>query len=113
MLQKELKDPRLEGMISITGVDVTRDNSYATCYVTVLDMADDESEEARERQEQVIEGLTSAAGMIRREIGKNMRLRRVPELTFKIDRSMEYGRHIDEVIRSLDIKPEDEDDHEE
>ena len=44
----------------------------------------------------------SAKGIIRKEIGKQMKLRHVPELTFRIDRSMEYGRHIDEVIKKLE-----------
>ncbi|MBQ1490048.1 MAG: 30S ribosome-binding factor RbfA [Eubacterium sp.] len=105
MLLKDLKDPRLTGMISVSGVDVTRDNSYATCYITVLDITGG-SPEAAEKEQQVLEGFQSAEGMIRREIGRNMKLRRIPELTFKIDHSMDYGRHIDEVIRSLENENE-------
>ncbi len=107
MLLKDLKDPRLEGMISISGVDVTRDGSYATCFVTVLDLTGKEDEK-EEKERQVLEGLTSAAGMIRTEIGKELKLRHVPELIFRMDHSMEYGRHIDEVIRGLDIKHDEE-----
>ena len=105
MLLRELKDPRLSGMISISDVDVTKDNSYATCYVTVLTASQDE-EAVRKEEEQVIEGLDSAKGLIRKEIGKQMKLRHAPELIFKIDRSMEYGRHIDEVIKKLGIDDE-------
>lgn len=101
MLLRELKDPRLSGMISISDVDVSKDNSYATCYVSVLTTSKDE-EAVRKEEEQVIDGLDSAKGIIRKEIGKQMKLRHVPELTFRIDRSMEYGRHIDEVIRNLE-----------
>ncbi len=106
MLLRELKDPRLSGMISISDVDVTKDNSYATCYVTVLTASQDE-EAVRKEEEQVIEGLDSAKGLIRKEIGKQMKLRHAPELIFKIDRSMEYGRHIDEVIKKLGIDDEE------
>lgn len=106
MLLRELKDPRLSGMISISDVDVTKDNSYATCYVTVLTTSKDE-EAVRKEEEQVIEGLDSAKGLIRKEIGKQMKLRHAPELIFKIDRSMEYGRHIDEVIKKLGIDDEE------
>ena len=105
MLLKDLKDPRLDGMISISGVDVTRDNSYATCYITVLDTGGELSKEERELD--VLEGFESAEGMIRREIGRNMKLRRIPELIFKIDHSMDYGRHIDEVIKTLEYNNDD------
>lgn len=105
MILRELKDPRLSGMISLSGVEVTKDNSYATCYITVLTTSKDE-ETVRKEEEQVIKGLESAKGLIRKEIGKEMKLRHVPELLFKIDRSMEYGRHIDEVIKSLEIDNE-------
>ena len=100
MLLRELKDPRLSGMISISDVEVTRDNSYATCYVTVLDLSGDE--EARQKREQdVLDGLNSAKGVMRKKIGRLMKLRRIPELQFRLDKSMDYGRRIDEVIRSL------------
>ena len=100
MLQRELKDPRLDGMISITAVDVTNDGSYATVYVTVFEPGADEAK-VSERQAEVIEALERAKGVLRREIGKSMKLRHTPELIFKIDRSLEYGRHMDEVIEGV------------
>lgn len=107
MLLREIKDPRLSsGMISISEVNVTSDGSYATCYVTVLSLSKDE-EARREEEEQVLEGLRSARGMMRNEIGKQIKLRHVPELIFKIDHSMDYGRHISEVIESLGDKDEE------
>lgn len=117
MLMNEVKDPRLAGrMISITGVEVTSDNSYATCYYTFLspsaagsDLNADADEAAIEERREVAEGLKKASGLIRREVGREIKIRRVPELIFKLDTSMEYGRHIDKVIRELDIpKEEDE-----
>ena len=107
MLMKDLKDPRLEGFISISEVEVTRDGSYATCYVTVLDQTKSE-EEKLAKEEAVIAGLNSAKGKMRTEIGRLIKMRRAPELIFKMDRSMDYGRHIDEVLSGLDIKPADE-----
>jgi len=109
MLLREIKDPRLSGMISISDVDVTSDGSYATCYVTVLSFTKDEEEKKKE-EDSVLEGLNSAKGLMRKEIGHNIKLRHVPELIFKIDRSMDYGRHIDEVIHKL---TEDEGDKDE
>lgn len=104
MLLKGIKDPRLAGrMISITGVDVTSDGSYATCYITVFATSGSDAELNGE----VLEGLHSASGLFRSEIGKQLRIRHTPELIFKIDSSMEYGRHIEEVLSTLDIRPEE------
>lgn len=107
MLLREIKDPRLSsGMISISDVDVTSDGSYATCFVTVLTVGKDE-EAKREEEEQVLEGLKSAKGLIKKEIGRQIKLRHIPELIFKLDTSMEYGRHISEVINKLGIDHEE------
>lgn len=107
MLLREIKDPRLSsGMISISDVDVTSDGSYATCYVTVLTAGKDE-EAKREEEEQVLAGLKSAKGLIKKEIGRQIKLRHIPELIFKLDTSMEYGRHISEVINKLGIDHEE------
>ena len=108
MLLTEIKDPRLAGkMISVTGVDVTSDGSYATCYVTVMGSSKEGTEEAEAEKQSVLDGLKSAAGLIRKEVGRQVKVRHTPELIFKIDSSMEYGRHINKVIDSLDIKPEE------
>ncbi|MFR2965178.1 MAG: 30S ribosome-binding factor RbfA [Anaerovoracaceae bacterium] len=93
MLLHQVKDPRLSSMISISGVDVTSDGSYATCYVSVLDMSKNE-EERREHEKEILAGLKSASGLFRKEIGRSVRMRRVPELLFKMDTSAEYGRHM-------------------
>ncbi len=107
MILREIKDPRLSsGMISVSEVKVTSDGSYATCYVTVLSVGKTEEEKTHE-EEQVLEGLRSAKGMLRAEVGRQIKLRHVPELIFKIDHSMEYGRHISEVIESLGIDHEE------
>lgn len=107
MLLREIKDPRLSsGMISISDVDVTSDGSYATCYVSVLSVNKDEDAKTQE-EEQVIEGLKSAKGLFKKEIGKQVKLRHIPELIFKIDSSMEYGRHISEMINKLGIDNEE------
>lgn len=111
LLLRELKDPRLSAMISVTAVEVTSDGSYATVYVSVLGMDADEEKAALQQQE-TLDALASAKGFIRREIGRQIKLRHVPELIFKIDRSMEYGRHIDKIISGLDIRHDDEDEEE-
>lgn len=87
ILLHRLKNPRVESArVSITDVEVTRDLRHATIFVSVLG---DE-----EQQEGAIEGLRSASGYIRSEVGKAIQLRAVPELHFKLDKSLEKGANI-------------------
>ncbi len=106
MLLNGVKDPRLSGIVSISGVSVTRDGSYATCYVTVLQTEADPAVRA-EKETEVLTGLESAKGLFKREMGRQLQVRRLPELIFRMDHSMDYGRHITEILDTLDI-PEDE-----
>lgn len=104
MLISGVKDPRLAGgMLSISGVHVTSDGSYATCYVSILELSSD-AEKRKKDEADVLAGLQSAKGLFKREIGRQIKLRHIPELLFKIDESMEYGRHITEIIDTLDIE---------
>ncbi|MBQ9016270.1 MAG: 30S ribosome-binding factor RbfA [Firmicutes bacterium] len=105
MLLHGLKDPRLHSLISITAVDVTSDYSYATVYFTVLGAKAGEGED---EMADVAAGFESSKGFIRRRIGSELRLKHTPELIFKADRSEEYGRHIDEIIDTLEYHNEDE-----
>ena len=94
MLLREIKDPRLsDGMVSITDVEVTRDGSYAKVFLTVYAAEGDTEANAR-----AIEGMEHCKGLIKREIGRRMDLRRVPELLFEIDTSFEYGMRMDALI---------------
>jgi ribosome-binding factor A len=97
ILHLELNDPGLKKMTSVTGVEVTRDLSYATIYVSIF--------VNKEEQKKVLEALGRATGFVRLEIGKRIRLRHVPEIEFKLDHSMEYGAHIENVLRGLHSKP--------
>ena len=100
MLQYELKDPRLGGMISVSAVEVTRDLSYATVYLMVF--GDNLTDEATpERKKEVLAALDGAKGLIRRRVAEEVQLRRAPELVFKVDESMEYAAHMDAVLDSL------------
>jgi ribosome-binding factor A len=100
------KDPRLTSrIISITGVEVTRDGSYATVYVSPVCLADENREEV---YSEVLEGFRSAAGTLRTKVSRDIKLRYTPELIFKLDTSMDYGRHIDSILETLDIR-DDED----
>lgn len=102
LLLREIKDPRLSGIVSVTAVEVTEDGSYATVYISKL--AGKASEEiSAEEKEDVLAALRSAKGLIRHEIGKQIKLRHVPDLLFKMDTSLEYGRHITKLIHELGI----------
>ena len=81
---------------------MTRDGSYATCYLSLL--ADTQDAEAKKQAEdEVLAGLASAKGVIKKEISKQVKVRHIPELIFKMDHSMDYGRHIDEILDSMDF----------
>lgn len=103
MLLRELKDPRLSGMVSITSVDVSSDGSYATVYLSVFVGSDEDKEK---KEEDVLAAMRSSKGLIKREIGNHVKVRHIPELTFKMDTSLEYGRHIDELIDEVVKKDE-------
>ena len=91
MIQSELKDPRVKGLISITKVTITKDLKFCKVYVSVMG-AD---------KEEVIQGIKSGAGYMRKELGNRVQIRILPELQFVIDDSIEYGAHIDKVIRDI------------
>ena len=100
MLLSDLKDPRLNSMISITDVEVTRDNSYATVFFSPLGVTGSD-EELKAHQDEVMDAFNSAKGFIRNRIGRELKLRHTPELIFKVDHSEEYSRHIEDIIRTL------------
>ena len=81
-LIRTVKDPRVHGLISITRVDTTTDLRYCRVYVSVLDHSD---------VKEVVKGLKSAAGYLRRELGRVLTLRYTPELQFIEDDSIERG----------------------
>ena len=93
MLRGDLKDPDISPITSVTAVDVTSDGSYATVYLSI--MGTDEEKKA------TVAALKRASGFIRNSIGKAVKIRHVPELTFKIDTTLEYGMHISKLIDDL------------
>ena len=103
MLLTEVKDPVIkENWVSISAVDVTNDGSYATCYISVLGTGK-EGFATDEKKEEIIAAFNRAKGLFKREIGKQIQLRRVPELIFKIDNAQEYGQHMDNIINNLNL----------
>ena len=89
-----VKDPRVSGLISVTAVDTTPDLRYAKIYISVLDKSD---------CAQVLKGLKSASGYLRRELGHALQLRYTPELTFVRDDSIDQGAHILDMLRNPNV----------
>ncbi len=92
MLLRDLSDPRLES-VTITEVEVTADLKLATVFFSAMGNPS--------REEVTLQGLQSAAGYMRKKLGKELRLRYIPDLLFKPDHSFEYGSKIDRLIRTL------------
>ena len=95
-LLRTVKDPRVQDtMISITRVETTPDLRYAKVYVSVLDKSD---------VKEVIKGLKSAGGYLRRELGRALSLRYTPELVFQADDSIDKGTHILKLLNDIERK---------
>jgi ribosome-binding factor A len=92
IIQAELKDPRI-GFITVTGVEVTNDFSQAKVYLSVMG--------SEEQKQETIKLLARSAGFIRSELGKRIRMRKIPELLFKFDASIDYGSKIESLIHQI------------
>lgn len=100
LLVKGLKDPRI-GFVTITGVKLTDDLHLATVYFSVI--GSDEEKKATEQ------GLNSARGYIRKELGKNLRMRYIPDIVFRYDVSVEYGSRIESLLKEIGTKEDGDD----
>jgi ribosome-binding factor A len=92
VLLRKVKDPRL-AEITLTAVKVSPDLRHARVYYSLL--GDDE------KKTEVAAGLDSARGFVKRELGKRLELRHVPDISFHFDDSLEYGSHIDQLLAEL------------
>ncbi|MBQ0083528.1 MAG: 30S ribosome-binding factor RbfA [Clostridiales bacterium] len=90
---RDVKDPRVSKLLSIVKVDVSGDLSYATIYVSAI--------EGSEKTKESVKALKGAAGFIRRELGARLSLRKVPELRFVADDSIEKSTQISRIIDSF------------
>ncbi len=95
-LLRTVKDPRVQDtMISITHVDTTSDLRYAKIYISALD---------KSKEKELLKGLRSAGGYLRRELGAALQLRYTPELVFEADDSIAHGAHILDVLRTIEAR---------
>ncbi len=90
---RDLKDSRIPVMTSVVAVHVTNDLRYAKAYISVM------GDEATKKK--AMDGLNSASGFIRREIGRRVNLRYAPEFVFELDNSIEHGSHIDKLLKNI------------
>ena len=98
LLQRQVKDPRLGNFITVTAVDTSSDMRHAKVFVSQL--------EGQAEKKETLGVLSSAAGFFRRELATRLKLRRVPELDFRWDDSLERGDHL---LRLIDRVTSDED----
>ncbi|MBU1208250.1 MAG: 30S ribosome-binding factor RbfA [Proteobacteria bacterium] len=92
MLLRDLNDPRL-GSVTITEVKMTDDLKLATVFFSAMGN--------HPREEESLHGLQSATGYIKKRLGKELRLRYIPDLLFKVDHSFDYGSKIDRLIKTI------------
>lgn len=93
IIQKELKDSRIHGIVSITDIEIAHDNSFAKVFYSVF---------ASENEKQTtIKAITDNTSKIRYEVGKRVRLRLTPELRFIPDDSLERGANVTQIINKI------------
>lgn len=95
LIRSSLKDPRI-GMVTVNSVEVARDLGYADVYVTLLTVEDLDADS--EQVKQTIKILNGAAGFLRTELGRMIKLRMIPQLRFHFDASVKRGRQLDQLI---------------
>lgn len=100
---REMKDPRVSAMTTITQVEVTNDLKHAKLHTSVYGQDEEE-------RKSTVEALNHAAGFIARELGRRMQIRRLPALKFMLDTSIEYSVHISQILNTLHTEAEKQDD---
>lgn len=94
IITEELKSPNLTGMITITSVKTTKDLKFAKVYVSIFGSKNDSK---------CIEQLKNCKGFVRKSLASKLKARNIPEILFELDDSMEYGSHMNKVIKELNI----------
>jgi ribosome-binding factor A len=97
LILREMKDPRIAGLVSITSVDLSPDLRNAKIFVSVFGSSDD--------AKHTISALRSATGFLRSKLASRMTTKRAPELHFMLDSSIERGERIMSLIRQVEQEP--------
>ncbi len=98
IINYDLKNPNITGLISVTKVKITPDLKYAQVYVSILNS---------KNKKETLATLKKASGFVRSEVAKRVNLRITPEIIFVLDDSMEYGERIDKILKDI-LPPRDE-----
>lgn len=94
IIRNEIRDPRIKAMVSVTGVNVTADLKYAKIYLSIFGID-------KEEEKETLAALNKAKGFIRKRLSSTVNLRNTPELTLIQDTTIDYGMHIDGLLRNL------------
>ena len=95
IIDQDLKNPNITGLISVTKVKTSSDLKNARIYISIL---------GSKSKKNTMEGLKKASGFIRTELARRVNLRYTPELIFELDETLEYGSRIDNIIKELNSK---------
>ena len=91
LIQRQVKDPRLDAFVAVTAVATSPDLKHAKVFVSCIS--------GKQEEQKILSVLTAASGFLRKELARNLKLRRIPELSFHWDDSIEHG---DRILRLLD-----------
>ena len=103
ILNYELKNPNVTGMLSVTRVKITPDFKYAKVYVSILNS---------KNIKKTMEGLKESSGFMRSRLAKTVNLRITPELVFEVDDSLEYGEKIDSILKTCNVSKKENEEKE-
>lgn len=92
IIDQDLKNPNITGLISVTKVKTSSDLKNAKVYISILNS---------KSKKNTLEGLKNATGFIRSELARRVNLRYTPELIFELDETMEYGARIDKILKEI------------
>ena len=99
LILREVKDPRISPLTSVSAVEVAPDLKTAKVYISVMG--------SDEQKEETLKGLKNASAFLRSRLAHNLNLRNTPELIFRLDDSIEYGMKMDELLASLHLETEE------
>lgn len=94
IIAEELKSPNITGMVTVTSVKVTKDLKFAKVYVSIF---------GSKSEDKCIEQLKNCKGFVRKSLASKLKARNIPEILFELDDSIEYGSHMNQVIKDLNI----------
>jgi len=100
IINNDLKDPRIEGLVTVTKVDVTKDLRHATIFISFYG--------DKAKKETTYKVIQNAKGFIRYELANRLRIKFIPEISFKLDDSIEYGIRINKLLEELKLNQEEE-----